>query len=271
MTLEYTGRWTRAAAGAVLLLLAGACADAPSAPPLATRNAPRVELPAATAAAEGAVTARAFSRASRRIVRQADGSLLKIETLAARDGRTYVVESALDVNGLPRELRVSRDGQLIARVNNDWSEHVTGFALARQRVARFAEDGSMREFDSQAHGGIARMVGADIVVRKGVALAAINAAGDLRRSGLRSYWGGDDFGDWPLTGPCDDKARATDAALDNWVGSMLLLGAAMVSGNPALTFSAGVYEVKAWRDFTRADEALDQCVADAGKKREDDF
>ena len=271
MTLDYTERWTRAAAGAVLVLLAAACADAPSAPPLATRNAPRVELPTATAAAEGAVTARAFSRASRRIVRQADGSLLKIETLAARDGRSYVVESALDLNGLPRELRVSRDGQLIARVNNDWNEQGAGFALARQRVVRFAEDGSVREFDSQSHGGIARMVGADIVVRKGTALAAFNAAGDLRRSGFRSYWGGDDFGDGPTSGPCDPQARAVDTALDNWVSSMLILGAAFASGNPAVAFTAAVYEVKAWRDFTRADESLDQCVAEAGKKKEDDF
>jgi len=269
MLLENSGRSVRTVLGAALFLGLGACADSPSAPRDA--HAASIAEAARPTATEAPVMSRAFSRASRRIVRQADGSLLKIETLAARDGRTYVVESALDANGLPRELRLARDGQLIARVTNDWSEQVAGFALARQRIARFTEDGSIREFDSQSHGGIARLAGADIVVQKGAALAAVNAAGALRHSGLKSYWGGDDFGDWPISGPCDDKARATDAALDNWVGSMLILGAAFASGNPVAAFSAAVYEVKAWRDFTRAESALDECVAEAGRKKGDDF
>jgi hypothetical protein len=268
MLLENPGHSVRVVLSAALFAGISACADSPSAPRDVHPNS--IAEAARTAATEGAVTSRAISRATRHIVRQVDGSLLKIETLVARDGRSYVVESALDVNGLPRELRVSRDGQLIARINNDWKEHARGFALERQRFVRIAEDGTTRAFDSESQGGIARMIGTDIVVARGAALAAVNAATARQRAGFRSYMGDDDFGAWE-TGPCDDKARATDAALDGWISSVVILGAAFTSANPVAAFSAAVYEVKAWRDFTRAEDALDQCVADAGKKREEEF
>jgi len=263
------GSVARLAAGVTLWLAAGACADAPSAP-----RAPRMESARTIGAPnEGATMSRAFSRASRRIVRQPDGSLLKIETLAARDGRLYVVESAMDRDGLPRETKVSRDGQVIARLVNDWTAHVSGYTLERQRLVRFAADGTTQEFDSQARGGIAQMTGADIVIPKPRVYAALNAAPVLRQAGFRSFYGSDDSSNdqWPVTGPCDDKARAVDAALDNWLVSIAALGGATLNGNLLAAFGAWTYEVKAWRDFTRAEDALDQCVADAGKKKGDDF
>lgn len=267
MLLRSWGRSARVAAGIATLLTAGACAGDSSSPMQPSSITKPSTLPnGAAARTETAATLGWTRKMSRRVVRQADGTLLKIETLAASDGRSYVVESTLDANGLPRALRVLQGGQPIARITNEWQEQAHGFALQRQHVVHIAHDGTTREFDSQSLGGVARIAGGEIAIPKRTAPVAVQGGMSALRGGFLSYNGSDDFTSWASGGPCDAQARAVDAALDGWLVSIVALGGAYLSGNPLATLSAWAYEVKAWRDFTRAEQALDQCVADAGKK-----
>jgi len=267
------GRTAGLTAGITLLVVLGACADAPSAPARAPHPA-AIEAPRLNATpSEGATLSRAMTRASRRYVRQADGAILKVESLTASDHRAYVVHSLLGANGLSRTVEVSRDGHVIARMVNDWKETASGYNLERQRVVRIADDGTSQEFDSQRHGGITQMAGAPIFVSTRAATAALGAASAGLRAGFRSFYGDDasSLNHWSITGPCDDKARSADAALDGWLVSVAAVGVATLSGNFLTATGAWLYEVKAWRDFTRASDALDQCVADAGKRKGDEF
>ncbi len=272
--VQLPGRGAGVLVVVTLLLVVSACADAPSAPVRAPQATPLTELPRpGTTPTEGAAVARALSRASRKFVRQPDGSILKIESLSGADHRAYEVRSLIGTNGLSRTVEVSRDGQLFARLVNDWTETAAGFNLERQRMVRFADDGTSQEFDSQIHGGIRRLAGAPVFVSTRSAAAAWSAASGPPRARLRSFYGMDDSsGDqWPITGPCDTQARAVEAALDSWLVSLAALGGAYLTGNPLAAFTAWTYEVKAWRDFTRAEETLNACVAEAGKKKEDEF
>jgi len=174
------------------------------------------------------------------------------------DGQHFLVESVRDANGLPREVRVTRDGVQVAVLSNEWLAMAGGFTLTQQRFVRFAAGGASETFDSRAHGGVSSLIVDPISIDKPIGLT-------IHRTRTPSAL--DDAG-WYYGGPCDAQERAVESALEDWLVSVVGMGAVTASGNIWAAMSAWAYQLKKYRDVTRAEAALDQCVADAGKPPE---
>lgn len=246
-------RWACAVAGPVLIALASACSDAPSSPWPSARN---VEPEQAVGH-----TADAPIRDDVPFV-AAGGEMITRREVRARDGQLYVIEAIRDNRGLPREVRVSRHGQSVARLSNAWRRTAAGYELEHQRMTRYASGRATAMVDSRSGGGVNALAGGPIVVAaRDVAASRADAAGVSSATRLRSLA----MDEWTDGGGCDAEARATEEAIDEWLYSVVLMGGATATANPWAAWAAYAYQLKKYRDMDRAESALDKCVAEAGK------
>ncbi|MDP1892509.1 MAG: hypothetical protein Q8K55_16610 [Gemmatimonadaceae bacterium] len=253
MTNIQTVRTVRAVIGAALVTLAAACSDAPAGPWQARQDAE---------------ADRAVERVKDDFVRTetpfiAGGNeMLTRREVRGRDGQRYVIESIRDASGLPREVRVSRNGQSVARMSNAWRRAGAGYVLEHQRMTQYTSGRASAVVDSRSGGGVYALAGGPIVAHARVAAASrADAAGVRSATRLRSleYDGSTDGGG------CDAEARAVESAIDDWLYSVVVLAGATVTANPIATWSAYAYQLKKYRDLTRTEATLDECVAKAGK------
>lgn len=224
----------RAALGVLTLASAMACGDAPSAP---SKTAP--------SAAQSASALTGATRVVRRDVRAANGVL-------------YTVESVVRADGMPAEVRVYKDGAPFATLTNEWQRAGSGFVLQQQKMVRFDAAGAAATFDTHAAGGVASMMAMPPSVD------GVDSVGYRRASSQRAAYSELDW----YGGPCDAQARAVQSAIEDWVLSVAAMGGAAFTGNAYMAWSAYAYQLKKYRDVVRAESALDQCVADAGKPPE---
>lgn len=254
-------RSVRAALGAALLTVLAACSDMPS--------GLRQPLPGPQGD-EHAVAA----PADRPLVGGADVHVLAGEhrttrTLRRADGHSYQVDVVRSADGLAREMSVRRDGVPLVRLVNDWQAIAGGYKLNRQRLIQFTPHSTPSLFDTHARGGVESVVGSSVVVamRPRRALPR-RAAGETARAGrILSLDGSGD----PLSGPCDGAARSADVAIEDWLLSVGAMAGATASGNPFAAWMAYAYQVKKYRDMGRAESALDDCVANAGRRNDDEL
>ncbi len=242
------------ALGGILAVMAGACSDVPSAPvkqfplpqfpnPLAPRAA---DIPIIDA---GLPTLLPGEKVRRRAVRLGDGS-------------QYVLESVVDADGLPRDVRITQNGRLVARLRNEWRRTFDSFELDRQQLVRYADGSVPARFDSRQMGAVGALAGGRISFTRQVLLGVPAKSGDVRLAGRMRALEGEYFGDG---GPCDGQARAVEDAIDNWLFSIITATGATLTGSPVAAWTAYAYQLRMYRALTRAEAALDQCVADAGK------
>ena len=250
-------RGVRAVLGAATLALAGACADLPSSPmrfpsnpafpnPPASRSgdvlAPDASLPIALA-----------------------GEAMKRRDVKSKDGERYTIESVVDAAGLPRELRVLKNGRPVARVTNVWTKTSAGVTLERQRLVRFVSGEATARFDSRDRGGVSALAQGPVLLTRATATTGFPAPqGAVALVRLRSVEG--EYA--PPCEACEAQARAVEAAIDDWILSALAMGGATMSGNPFVAWSAYAYQLKKYRDLLRLEWALDECVENAGKPDE---
>lgn len=252
MTNTQTIRTARAVVGAALLTLASACADAPAGP-WPSRQDVKTERGMQ-------VVKDNYVRAETPFVATGNEMLTRRE-VRARDGQLYVIESIRDASGLPREVRVSRNGLSVARLSNSWRRTTAGYALEQQRLTRFVSGRASLMMDSRAGGGVNALAGGPLEVRAVDARAGQGSDAGVRAARrLRSleYDGSIDGGG------CDAEARAVEDAIDSWLYSVVALAGATVTANPIATWSAYAYQLKKYRDLTRTEATLDECVAKAG-------
>ncbi len=252
MMENHTKRMARAVIGAALVTLAAGCSDAPAGPWQAKQDGK----------AERAVEAVKddFVRTDMPFVATGNERLTRRE-VRARDGQLYVIESIRDASGLPREVRVSRGGQSVARLSNSWHRTAAGYELEHQRMTRYASGRAAAIMDSRSGGGVYALAGGPVVMHAREALSGRGGADGVRPSPrLRSL-----EIDGSTDGGCDAEARAVEAAIDDWLYSVIVLAGATITANPIATWSAYAYQLKKYRDLTRTEAALDECVARAGK------
>ena len=253
MTNTHT-MWTgRAVIGAALLTFAAACSDAPAGPWQAKPEG-KAERAVELVKDDYVRTETPFIATGNEVITRRE--------VRARDGQLYVIEAIRDNGGLPREVRVSRGGQSVARLSNAWRRTAAGYVLEHQRMTRYSSGRASAMVDSRSGGGVYALAGGPIVVHAREALDSRGDALGVRPAArLRSleYDGSTDGGG------CDAEARAVEAAIDDWLYSVVAMAGATVTANPILTWSAYAYQLKKYRDLTRTEAALDQCVAAAGK------
>ncbi len=248
-----SNRWQHAAMGALLITLAGACSDVPTSP---IRHLPMPEFPGLPAPRAADLPVLDAGLTSVR-----PGESIRRRTIRLSDGRQYVMESVLDAGGLPREIRVSRDGQSVARLENAWRRTSKGFALERQRLVRYSAGQAARAADSRDFGSVTELANGEVVLpfraqARRVARSDVTQAVRMR-SLAEEYFGGG--------GPCDAEARAVEDAIDSWLLSVLAVAGTTLTGSPVAAWSAYAYQLKKYRDLTRSETALDECVAKAGQ------
>ncbi len=268
MTHNRTLASARAAIGTALLTLLGACSDAPSSPVSAIPIPTDIVQPTSRVADMPFTDANmpmlpSGARLQRRLSRAPDGTLGRVETLVDSRGHRYVIESSLNNDGLPSEMKVSRDGQPIAQFVNEWATSYTGFTLERQRLVRFSGGQAAETFDTQQRGGVRTLVDGTITVTRLPAEGSAAAVPDFRRAGpLRSL-----EESLPRSaGPCDAQARAAQSAIEDWLLSVVAVAGATATANPFAAWSAYAYQLKKYGDVSRAEATLDDCVASAGKR-----
>lgn len=250
-------RSVRAVIGASILALAGACADLPSSPKRFPLN-PSVPNPPASRSGD----ALAFDAS---LPAALAGESVKRRDMKSKDGARYTIESVVNGAGLPRELRVLRNGRPVARVTNVWSPTASGMTLERQQFVRFVSGEAPVRFDSRDRGGVSALAqGPVLLTRAAVTTASPASQGAVAMVRLRSVEGEDA----PSCEACEAQARAVEAALDDWMLSVLAMGGATLSGNPFLAWSSYAYQLKKYRDVLRAEWMLDDCVENAGKPDE---
>ena len=125
---------SRAVLGTLLLVLAGACADAPSSPVFRLPVPPSPLQPTPRAADNPLLDAGLPSLLP--------GETIRRRALVDADGQAMQVASVIGVNGLPRTTLVRRQGAVIIRVDNDWSAG-TGWDAVTQQVAVRGTDGAV--------------------------------------------------------------------------------------------------------------------------------
>lgn len=242
----------RAVLGAVLVTLAAACSDAPAGPWQAKQEA-EAERAVELVKDDFVRTETPFIAASNEVITRRE--------VRARDGQLYVIETIRDNGGLPREVRVSRGGQSVARLSNAWRRTAAGYELERQRMTRYVPGRAPAMLDSRSGGGVVALAGGPIVARAREAAASrADAAGVRPAARLRSleYDGSTDGG-------CDAEVRDVEEAIDEWLYSVAAMAGGTLTGNPIVAWTAYAYQLKKYRDLTRTEAALDKCVADAGK------
>ncbi|MHB0962660.1 MAG: hypothetical protein ACYC5V_05570 [Gemmatimonadaceae bacterium] len=252
MTNTQTIRTARAFVGAALITLASACADAPAGP-WQSRQDVKTERGIE-------VVKDNFVRAETPFVATGSETLTRRE-VRARDGQLYVIESIRDASGLPREVRVSRNGLSVARLSNAWRRTSAGYALEQQRLTRFVSGRASTMMDSRAGGGVDALAGGAFVVRTVDSRASQGSDAGVRSARrLRSleYDGSTDGGG------CDKEAQAVEAAIDEWLYAVVAMAGGTLTGNPIVAWSGYAYQLKKYRDLTRTEAALDACVAKAG-------
>ncbi|MBA4073219.1 MAG: hypothetical protein C0497_15565 [Gemmatimonas sp.] len=239
--------------GAALVTLASACADAPAGPWPANQEG-KAERAVGLAKDDFVRTETPFIPAGNEVITRRE--------VRARDGQLYVIEAIRDNRGLPREVRVSRHGQSVARLSNAWRRTAAGYELEHQRMTRYASGRATAMVDSRSGGGVNALAGGPIVVAvRDVAAGRADAAGVRSATRLRSLA----MDEWTDGGGCDAEARAVEEAIDDWLYSVVAMAGATVTGNPVLAWSAYAYQLKKYRDMTRKESALDRCVDAAGK------
>jgi hypothetical protein len=256
MTHNNTPRAIRFVLTAVLAILTVGCSDVPSGPPSSGQR-PDVEIAQRGAAdapmrTDGPVAAQGTESIRRRTVR-------------LKDGTAYVIESITDAGGLPHRITVSRGGQAVARLDNEWRRTARGYVLERQRLARFDAGRATLAADSREFGGMSALVEEPVIHAWRVGTTRATATGLSLAGRMRSL----DEGAVGNAGPCDEQARVVEAAIDDWLLSVLATAGGVVSVNPVVTWTAYAYQLKKYRDMTRAEEALDQCVDSAGRREDD--
>jgi hypothetical protein len=248
----HTKRSARAVIGAALVTLAVGCSDAPAGP-WQSRQDVKVEKGIEVVKDNLVRTEMPFVATGNEMVTRRE--------VRARDGQLYVIESIRDASGLPREVRVSRGGQSVARVSNSWRRTAVGFELEHQRMTQYTAGRAATIMDSRSGGGVHALAGGPVVMRVRDAQSGLGGADGVRPSPrLRSL-----EVDGSTDGGCDAEARAVEAAIDDWLYSVVVLAGATVTANPIATWSAYAYQLKKYRDLTRTEAALDECVARAGK------
>ncbi len=253
MTNTQTIRTARAVVGAALLTLASACADAPAGP-WQSRQDVKAERGIEVAKDD-------FVRAETPFVATGSEMVTRRE-VRARDGQLYVIESIRDASGLPREIRVSRNGLSVARLSNAWRRTTAGYVLEDQRMTRYTAGRASALVDSRSSGGVYALAGGSILVGAPNARASRSVSDGIRSARrLRSL----EVDGSTDGGGCDAEARAVEAAIDDWLYAVLVAAGGVVTANPVVTWSAYAYQLKKYRDLTRTEAALDQCVANAGK------
>lgn len=253
MTNTLTVRTMRAVIGATLVTFAAACSDAPAGPWQAKQEG---KAERATELAKDD-----FVRAETPFAATGSEVITRRE-VRARDGQLYVIESIREAGGLPREVRVSRNGQSLARLSNAWRRTGAGYVLEHQRMTRFVAGRASAIMDSKGGGGVNALAGGPIEVHARDVPAGRGAAAGIRKATrLRSL---EEYGSTD-GGGCDKEAQAVEAAIDDWLYSVVLLGGATLTSNPIAAWTAYAYQLKKYRDLTRTEAALDTCVANAGK------
>lgn len=254
-------RTVRAAFGAALLTLFAACSDVPS--------GLRQPLPGPSAQEQPVSDV-----ADRPLVEGADVHVLAGErrttrTVRRADGHSYQVDVARSADGLAREMSVRRDGVPVVRVVNDWQAIAGGYKLSRQRLIHFNEHATPTLLDTRARGGVEAVVGSSVVVEVRPRRAQPKgSSGETVRAGRTfSLDGSAD----PSGGPCDGAARAMESAIDDWLISVGAVIGATATGNIWAAASAYSYQLKKSRDMDRAEAALDDCVANAGRRTTDEL
>ena len=253
MTNIHTVRTVHAVIGAALVTLAAACSDAPAGP-WQSKQESKAERAVELAKDD-------FVRAETPFVATGNEVLTRRE-VRARDGQLYVIESIRDAGGLPREVRVSRGGQSVARMSNAWRRTAAGYVLEHQRMTRYVLGHAAAVMDSRSGGGVNALAGGPIVVAAREVLASRgDAAGVRPATHLRSL----EVDESADGGGCDAEARAMEEAIDDWLYSVVAVAGGTATGNPVVAFTAYAYQLKKYRDMNRSEAALDKCVAEAGK------
>jgi hypothetical protein len=255
-------RTMRAARGAALLTLIAGCSDVPSGLRQPLPGPSDQERPVSAVADRPLVEGTAIS--------VQPGEHLTTRTLRRADGHQYQIDVARSADGLPREMSVKRDGVPVVRVVNDWRSVAGGYMMTRQRLIQFASTADPTVYDTRDRGGVSALIGSPITVAIRPRLARVVAGeGGIARGGrIRAL---EDVGGDPSSGPCDGAARTAESALEDWVLSVAAMAGATLTGNAYGAWMAYGYQLKKSRDMARADAALDDCVANAGKKNTDEL
>lgn len=237
----------RAVCGAVLATVI-ACGDSP------TANAPTPK----TASSAAVATLAGFSLSPNLM----GGERTMHRNIVLPDGRRITIDGVRGADGLPRDLQISQEGVVVARVRNEWRTIGNAIVLDRQQLVRYDLGVVASAFDTRGNGGVEQAAGAPISV---LAPPTADENGVVRKVKFAGY-----FADYASGGfgPCDAQAAAVAAAMDDWLLSVLAAGAATVTGQPVMAWSAYAYQLKKWRDVMRAEAALDECVANAGRPPE---
>lgn len=236
---------------AALMLVTGACSDAPSSPPLQSREA----VPVTPGVGNLPLLAPALPPIQ-------PGQSIERRQVLHPNGTRFLIETVLNVDGLPAEIRVSRNDQTIARFSNHWERALMGFELSRQQMVRYLPSRQPINIDSRQVGTISTLA-TGAVQRAGIAPGAFTA----NESGLLFLARTRTSVDGEADGPCDEQARNVEAALDDWLLSVLAVAGSLATSSPVAVFTAYAYQVKKYRDVTRAEAKLDECVEAAGKRR----
>jgi hypothetical protein len=247
-------RTRHAALGTALLTIVAGCSDVPSG---LRRPVPG---PLAEEGPVGAVADRPLVEGT--ALNLLAGEHQTTRTLRRPDGHEYQVDVARSSDGLAREMLVRRDGVPMVRMVNDWRAVAGGHIMTRQRLVEFAASAQPVVFDTRTRGGVEAFLGSPFTVSmRSQPVRSSRSLGDVTRAGrtLTIY---DEYGD-PSSGPCDGAARTVDSALEDWLLSVAATAGATMTGNVWGAWMAYGYQLKKYRDLTRADAALDDCVAKA--------
>jgi hypothetical protein len=243
MTTHTFRGWNRAAFGALLLILAGACSDVPSAP---IRHVPIPQLPNPFAPRAADVP-----MLDAGLPALLPGESVRRRSMRGADGRMMQVESLIGRNGRPRATLVRRDGAVLIRVDNDWSA-AAGWDDVVQRVTVRGADGRIRTFSSRDISPAERAA-----AREKVRLDAVGASMPATAGRTRALM--------EESGVCDAQVKAADIATWQYTVAGAAVLAVSLTGNPLAVMAAASAYLAAYANYESKQADLDKCVAAAGK------
>ena len=204
---------------------------------------------AGSGAEEGLELAVAHSRGSarqgtwRRRVTDRSGRVREIE-LAAHGGEP-ISERTISENGVP-----------LIKVIESWRRAGTGWLLTERSVIAYREGvagASLTILVSSSAG--------EVAARAWTAQNLEIAAADVLAPALELVARAMTPAALHAAGACEQQLQAMDDAMDEYLFATVLVGAALLSGNPIFVAGAAINEVKAARELDVAEQRLDDCVA----------
>ena len=235
---------SRAVLGTLLLVLAGACADAPSSPVFRLPVPPSPLQPTPRAADNPLLDAGLPSLLP--------GETIRRRALVDADGQAMQVASVIGVNGLPRTTLVRRQGAVIIRVDNDWSAG-TGWDAVTQQVAVRGTDGAVRRLDSRSISSSERAAALASLRREAASALSSVMASRIRRL--------EEDG-----GACDAQVKAADIATWQYTAAAGALMLASLTGTPTAVSLAFSAYLASYANYESKQADLDKCVDAIGKK-----